>query len=180
MTAGVPEPALPDAALLEEAARKSALLWLTPPDKPARPAWHVWTSGAVHVVGAGPGAQEEQPLPDLAATDRVLVTLRSKDKGVRLLTFTARPTRLDPGSPEWAAAAKDLAASRLNAHDASGLVQRWAEGAHIWRLDPTGEVTERPGAMSSDAHAAPPLPTPATTRGPLPYVLGRRRRRRPG
>jgi hypothetical protein len=34
-------------------------------------------------------------------------------------------------------------------------------------------------ALSDDAHAAAPRPTPATTRGRLPAVLHRRVRRRP-
>jgi hypothetical protein len=44
---------------------------------------------------------------------------------------------------------------------------------------PTGEVVESPGALSSDAHLAPPGPTPATTRRGLPRVLHRRSKRRP-
>jgi hypothetical protein len=42
------------------------------------------------------------------------------------------------------------------------------------RLAPTGQLVDVP---PTDSGAAPPAPTPATTSGPLPFVLGRRRRR---
>ncbi|HET6636726.1 MAG TPA: hypothetical protein VFH77_17045, partial [Streptomyces sp.] len=51
-----------EAALVEEAAKKSALLWVRGPDGPARALWHVWHDGAACVIGDGPG---EQPLPGL-------------------------------------------------------------------------------------------------------------------
>jgi hypothetical protein len=162
-----------EAALVAEACRKSGLVWLAVPGGgPPRPAWHVWHDEAVFLVGGG----GEQPLPELDGVDRVLVTVRSKDKGARLVTFVARPSVVAPGAPGWDAAAKELAASRLNARDADAQIERWARSSTVLRLTPTGEVPERPGTMSSDSHAAPPVPTPATTRGPLPYLVRRRRR----
>ncbi|NYV77754.1 hypothetical protein HW445_26020, partial [Streptomyces sp. UH6] len=56
-----------DRALVEEAAKKSALVWVRAEggDVPGvdRALWHVWHDGAVCLVGDGPG---EQPLPGLA------------------------------------------------------------------------------------------------------------------
>ncbi|MFD5348029.1 hypothetical protein ACFWJY_30855, partial [Streptomyces anulatus] len=68
-------------ALVEEATKKSGLVWVRG-DGPARAVWHVWHDGAAHLVGGGPG---EQPLPEgLADGGRAEVTVRSKDKGGRI------------------------------------------------------------------------------------------------
>jgi len=49
-----------DQALVEEATKKSGLIWVRGPGSPARALWHAWHEGAACVVGDGPG---EQPLP---------------------------------------------------------------------------------------------------------------------
>jgi hypothetical protein len=161
-------------ALVEEACRKSALLWVRRPgDTHSTPAWHVWLDGAVYVVHGG----LEQPLPDLAAAPgRVEVTVRSKDKGGRLVTWVAAAEPVNPGSPGWDAAAAALHAARLSPPDGEEEPSRWARESWITRLVPTGEVLEHPGAMLKVSHAAPPVDTPATTRNRLPFVLGRRGR----
>lgn len=159
-------------ALIAEASRKSDVLWLALPGRPQPlAAWHVWFDDAVHVVSGG----GEQDLPGLDAADTVEVILRSKDKGARLVRWAAKVRHLTPGTDEWDAAARELLAKRLNLHDADRARERWARESRITRLDPTGEVSERPGAMSAESHAAAPLPSPATTVGPLPFVFGRRR-----
>jgi hypothetical protein len=118
-----PQPEALVAPLIAEACRKSGLVWLAVPSAgPARPAWHVWHDDAVFLVGGG----GEQPLPPLDGVDRVLVTVRSKDKGARLVTFVARPSTVPPGTPGWDTATTELAATRLNARDADALVERWA------------------------------------------------------
>lgn len=68
-----------DQALVEEATKKSGLVWVRGADVPsARALWHVWHEGAACLVGDGPG---EQPLPGLADGAFAEVTVRSKDKG---------------------------------------------------------------------------------------------------
>ncbi|NEE53039.1 hypothetical protein G3M55_51635, partial [Streptomyces sp. SID8455] len=52
--------ALLEKALVEEATKKSGLIWVRAAG-PARAVWHVWHEGAAHLVGDGPG---EQPLPE--------------------------------------------------------------------------------------------------------------------
>lgn len=161
--------------LVEETCRKSALVWLRPPSAShAVAAWHVFTDGAVHVVGGG----REQPLPALANGDLVEVTVRSKDTGGRLLRFTATVTEVRPATPAWAAAVPELHAKRLNPPDGEEQPNRWARESTVLRLDLTGPVAESPGHLSQRSHAAEPPPSPATTRGPLPFVLGRRATRR--
>jgi hypothetical protein len=161
------------AALIAEACRKSDVLWIALPGWPApRAAWHVWFADAVHLVSGG----SEQELPGLDAAETAEVIVRSKDKGARVARWSARVRQIPPGSDEWEAAARELLAKRLNLRDADRARQRWASECLLTRLEPTGEMLERPGAMSGDSHAAPPLPSAATTIGPLPFVLGRRRR----
>ncbi|MEU9778904.1 MULTISPECIES: hypothetical protein [unclassified Streptomyces] len=164
-------------ALVEESAKKSGLLWVRGDGVPARALWHVWHEGAVHVVGDGPG---EQPLPGLADGGTAEVTVRSKDKGGRLVQWTASVRRLEPGTPAWDAAVAELRGKRLNATDAEGMAERWARECRVLRLEPRGAaVTE----LSDGPLDAAPLPSPAVTRRPVPaalpkLLLGRRGRRR--
>lgn len=45
-----------DQALVEEATKKSGLIWVRGPEGPARALWHVWHEGAACLVGDGPGS----------------------------------------------------------------------------------------------------------------------------
>ncbi|MEU4654389.1 hypothetical protein AB0G32_10640 [Streptomyces sp. NPDC023723] len=158
-------------ALVEEAAKKSGLIWVAGPGTAARALWHVWHEGAACVVGDGPG---EQPLPSLADGSTAEVTVRSKDKGGRLVSWTARVAELPAGSEQWRAAVAELKGKRLNAPDGEAMVERWARECRVLRLSPTGVAGELPDGSL----AAPPLPTPATTRGPVPAGLPRLLRRK--
>lgn len=162
-------------ALVEEACRKSAMLWLRPAaDDRAVAAWHVWHDGSAYVVSGG----REQSIPALPDGARVVVTVRSKDKGSRLVSWAAVATRVLPDSEQWQAAVPELHAKRLNAPDGEAQPKRWARESVVTCLTPTGELLESPGRMPTRSHAAAPPGSPATTRGPLPFVLGRRARRR--
>jgi hypothetical protein len=162
-------------ALIEEAGKKSSVLWLSyPQSSRARPAWHVWLDGSAYVVAAGGPESAEQPLPGLAAATVATVTMRAKDARSRLVTWEASVSRVEPGSEEWDAACKALRGERLNASDSAGLADLWASSAVIVRLTPTGEVPEHPGAMPTAEAAAQPPETPATTNGRLPWVFHRR------
>src|SRR3954463_9719550 len=85
-------------ALVEEATKKSGLIWVKGPGAAARALWHVWHEGAACVVGDGPG---EQPLPRLADGGPAEVTVRSKDKGGRLVTWQAEVVELAPDGEAW-------------------------------------------------------------------------------
>jgi hypothetical protein len=171
-------------ALVEEATKKSGLIWVRGSGVPAphaeergvptRALWHVWHDGAVCLVGDGPG---EQPLPGLVDGGDAVVTVRSKDKGGRLVSWSAKVMELAPGSPEWDATVAELKGKRLNAPDGEAMPERWARECRVLRLEPTGDRAELPDGSL----AAPPLPTPATTRHPIPAGLHRllfRRKRR--
>jgi hypothetical protein len=47
--------------------------------------------------------------------------------------------------------------------------QRWARECRVLRLEPSGSIAELPDGSL----AQPPLPTPATTRRPIPAALPR-------
>ncbi|MFF7772628.1 hypothetical protein ACFZC7_39830 [Streptomyces massasporeus] len=155
-----------DQALVEEATKKSGLVWVQGPDGPARALWHVWHEGAACLVGDGPG---EQPLPGLADGAEAKVTVRSKDKGGRLVTWTARVAELAPGSEAWDAAVAELKGKRLNAPDGEAMPGRWARECRVLRLEPTGATAPLP----DDSLSEPPLPSPALTRRPVPAGLPR-------
>ncbi|MEY9842806.1 hypothetical protein [Streptacidiphilus sp. EB103A] len=167
-----------DRALVEESAKKSGLLWVRLPDGTDRALWQVWHDGAVTVVGEG----AEQPLHGLADGQSTVLTARSKDKGGRLVAWPVRVEELQPHSEAWTAAAEELKAKRLNSPDHATVTDRWAAESRVLRLVPVGASVAGPGSMPDGSHAAVPVPTPATTREPIPAALpkllfGRRRRR---
>ncbi|KIF68113.1 hypothetical protein HY68_04775 [Streptomyces sp. AcH 505] len=152
-------------ALVEEAGKKSGLVWVRG-SGPDRALWHVWHEGAVLLVGDGPG---EQPLPGLTDGGAAEVTVRSKDKGGRLVAWTAAVTELAPHSDGWETAVAELKGKRLNAPDGEQMTERWARECRVLRLEPREVSPELP----TGSLAATPLPTPATTREPVPASLGR-------
>jgi hypothetical protein len=161
-------------ALVEEATKRSGLIWLALPDLPQpRAAWHLWHDGSAYVVTGG----IEQPLPGLPEAERVTVTVRSKDKGGRIVSWVAAVSEVEAGSEEWEAVVPLLAKERLNAPDGEAQTERWAQEAFVMRLTPTGEVTESPGAMPADYAAVRPVLSPATSVGKPPFMVGGRRRR---
>jgi hypothetical protein len=164
-----------DAALVEEACKKSGLLWIALPDLPQpRAAWHLWHDGSAYVVTGGEG---EQPLPGLPEAERVTVVVRSKDKGGRLVSWTASVHPVEPGTELWDTVVPLLAKDRLNAGSHEHQAERWARESYVVRLTPTGEVSEAPGRQRDDYAAVRPVPTPAATAGKGPFMMGGGRRR---
>jgi hypothetical protein len=163
-------------ALVEEAARKSGLVWIQPRDaERAQAVWHVWQDGAVYVLSGG----LEQPVPDGLA-DGTLLTVRSKDKRSRLATVATRVRTVEPGSAEWETVVPALVAKRLNLPDGEAAPARWARECTLHRLEPTEDIVETPDAPSTTAHAMSPPSSPARTRVPRPlHLFGRPKRRRP-
>ncbi|WP_405888615.1 hypothetical protein OG762_29105 [Streptomyces sp. NBC_01136] len=165
-----------DRALVEEATKKSGLIWVRGsgapapgapgPEAPAQALWHVWHDGAACLVGDGPG---EQPLPGLVDGGDAVVIVRSKDKGGRVVAWTAKVVELAPASPAWEAAVAELKGKRLNATDGEEMPARWARECRVLRLEPqVGTLPLPDGSL-----AAVPLPTSATTRRPIPAAVPR-------
>ncbi|GAA2004001.1 hypothetical protein [Catenulispora subtropica] len=171
----VPEPDF-DAALIEEAAKKSGLVWLSPaglseeaakgPDRSGPQAvWHVWHDGAVTVVAGG----AEQPLPVWAVPGRVVeIGMRSKESGGRVISWLSQVELVVPGTPDWGAAAAALHAERLNLAEGDDYQRRWARESAILRMRPLGGAVPPEGG----SEAARPVPTPATTLGRMPKMIG--------
>ncbi len=155
-------------ALVEEAARKAAVAWLSVDGRRAYPVWCLWHEGALYVV-SGPG---EQPAPGLDGAGTTTVSLRG-DHGGRIVAWRASVSRVYPQTDDWAAVAPQLAGKRLNLPaSADETVQRWADSAVISRLAPAGEVDE-----PTDASGAVPAPrTPANRRTAAPFKLHKVRR----
>jgi len=175
-TAGAPDAALVEAALIEEGAKKSALLWLTVRGGPPRPVWHVWLDGAAWLVTGRRADGVEQYVEGLTGVDRVVVDVRGKDKGGRLPGWTARVAVVPPGADGYDAGVLALHGARLNAPDGEAQPERWARECDVVRLTPSGPVL----ATTTDGGHAVPIGSPAVTRGatPLDLSIGRRRRRR--
>jgi hypothetical protein len=163
-------------ALVAEAMKRSALVWVSyiGTDR-SWPVWHVWHEGTAFVVCGGP----EQLLPGIENVGHAQVTARAKDSRERLVTWVADVAVETPGTESWQAAAGLLKAKRLNAPQGDALIDVWAAESTIVRLTPNGEVIEYPGAYPAESLAAAPVESPATTLGPLPWVVHRRARRAP-
>jgi hypothetical protein len=116
-------------------------------------------------------------LPGLADGGSAVVTVRSKDKGGRLVAWEATVVELAPRSPEWEAAVAELKGKRLNAPDGEAMPERWARECRVLRMEPTGTTLPLPDGDL----AAVPVPTSATTRqavpAGLPRLLFKRRKR---
>jgi hypothetical protein len=156
--------------LIDEATKKSGLVWVVT-SAASSPVWLLWHDGSAYVL-SGPG---EQPCEGLADSGRATVTVRSKDKGSRLVSWVAEVTRVPPDSEAWAEIVPLLQAKRLNLVDAEAAVRRWAAECVVHRLTPTGELVETPDGSL----AAPPAPTPATTDVPMPFTVGSSTRKLP-
>jgi hypothetical protein len=161
------------AHLIAEATKKSGLVWISLDGGRAEPTWHHWHGDAAYVLAGG----GEQPARGLDEAERAAVTVRSKATGGRLLTWEARVSQVEPGSEEWNRVVAEVFTERLNVPDGRQAPERWAAESLLIRLDPTGELVESPGGMPDHSGAAPPVPSPATTGGQLPFVLGRRKPR---
>lgn len=97
------------------------------------------------------------------------MTVRSKDKGGRLVSWPAKVVELAPGSEVWGATVAELKGKRLNAPDGEAMPDRWARECRVLRLEPAGASAPLPDGSLAEA----PLPSPATTREPMPAGLPR-------
>ena len=127
-----------DAALVEEATRRSAVLWVRGEDGTEQALWHLWHQGAAYVVTGG----LEQPWPGGAGP--VLVTVRSRERQAgQVVRWRAAVEQLVPGSAGWEEVVPLLHAQRLNAPDGLRQPERWARESRVLRLLPDGEAPGR-------------------------------------
>ena len=123
--------------LVDEATRRSQVVWLALEDDPARPVWQVWHDGALWTVCGG----AEQPLPAAPTAQRAVVAVRSKaTRNDLLVTWVGAVSRVEPGSPVWEEVVPLLHEARLNAPDGEAQPQRWAAESLVLKVTPTGEL----------------------------------------
>lgn len=159
-------------ALLDEALKKGALVWLEVGER-SHARWYAWTGEHVYLLTGG-GEQPDPGLVDGAITEAVV---RSKDNRHRLIAFHADVSILRDADPDWHAATADLAKARLNLPDPAGAPARWTAPAFtIYRLTPQLPLAESVGDVSDVSRRATPMDTSATTAGPRPWILHRRGR----
>ena len=130
-------------ALVDEACRKSALVWLAPGGSDH-------AAGRLARLGRRRGVRRQwRPragrCPRWPTAPRSTVTVRSKDTGGRLVT-SGRPCRaVSPGDDAWAPRCTELHAKRLNPPDGEQQPARWARESPVVRIEPTGRLVEAPG-----------------------------------
>jgi hypothetical protein len=128
--------------LVAEAARRSRVCWLSYTSGETvlrdRLVWHAWHEDALLVLSD----DDEQVLPGIETADLVEVSLRSKDTGGRLVTWSAPPVVLSPSAPAWEDHARALLAVRLNLPDPGATLDTWRHGATLVRLAPSPEALD--------------------------------------
>ena len=159
-------------ALIDQACRRSAVVWVRPFDE-GRPrlAWHTWDGSAVLLVH-GPGEQRVPPLGEVAE-----VVVPSKQTGARLVTFAARVEIVVADTPQWQQAATALAAVRLNGVGPAGQLAAWQARCQVIRLVPWTVLAAGPGGAAAPSGAASPAVSTETTLTRRPWHLGGRSRR---
>jgi hypothetical protein len=152
--------------------KKAAIVWVGVEHREQPLAmWLTWVQDAAYIL-TGEG---EQPDPGFQAGSYATMTVRSKETQQRVVTWLGAIGVLEPPDRDWDVATAQLVKARLNLRDAKHAVERWAAGAAtIWRITPVGELVESPDDYRTDRTFAAPLPSPATTAGRLPWVLGAR------
>jgi hypothetical protein len=128
-------------AVVDEATRRSNVVWVCLDGAPARAVWHVWHDGCAYLVTGG----REQELPGAAAARQAVVVVRSRERrsGV-VVEWTAEVEHVVPGTGDWDDVVPVLHAARLNAPDGDEQPARWARESTVLRLRPTGRE-RRPG-----------------------------------
>jgi hypothetical protein len=157
-------------SIIEEATKKSDLVWLKVEGlvgQEHRPVWHLWHEGAVFLVHDN----SEQHVPGLRTAESAVVTVRSKDKGGRLVSWQASVDQVPPGTPVWDEVVPLLMGKRLNNRDGEAAADRWARECTVSRLMPTGELVDDPANPPSGSGSAPPAPTEAATTTQVPFTL---------
>lgn len=116
--------------LMDEAMRRSGVVWVCVPGHAPKVVWHVWYAGADHVLHGG----SEQEVPGLAEATAAEVTVRAKNTGAGLGTWAAEVSVVEPGSEDWSALEPLLRKARLNAEPDP--TERWRSASTLTRLTP--------------------------------------------
>lgn len=119
--------------IVEEATRRSGVVWVALAGRPAVVAWHLWHDGSAWLVCGG----LEQELPGADSATSAVVTVRSKaSQNDQVAVWAADVSRVEPGSQDWDAVVPLLHDKRLNPPDGEDQPARWARESLVLRLRP--------------------------------------------
>lgn len=138
--------------LVADLAKKSGLVWVTYAER-THAVWHEWVGDAVCIVSGG----SEQPLPDIATRETVVLSLRSKSSRALVARVAAHVEVIGPTSEHWGPVTSALKSGRLNLVDSDNAIERWARESVVVRLVPTGEVVLPDGIPTSIPRTSPHL-----------------------
>jgi hypothetical protein len=138
-----PYPTGSDAAVLEEALKKSTIVWIEVPGEGgtgdrAVPAWYGILDGRVYVLTGG----SEQHIPGLAETDRVVLAARSKELQSLVAEVEASARVVPPNDPLFARVTPVLLPRRLNLRDGEQAPERWRKASTLVELTPSAIPAE--------------------------------------
>jgi len=132
-----------DTAVLDEALKKSTVVWVEVPGEGgtggrAVPVWYGTLDGRVYVLTGG----SEQRVPGLAEADRVVLIARSKEQQSLVAEVEAAARVVEANDPLFARVAPVLLPRRLNLRDGEQAVERWRKECTLVELTPSAIPAE--------------------------------------
>jgi hypothetical protein len=138
-----PYPTGADTAVLDEALKKSTIVWIEVPGDGgtggrAVAAWYGTLDGRIYVLTGG----SEQQIPGLAEADRVVVVARSKELQSLVAEVEASARAVPASDPLFPKVAAVLLPRRLNLRDGEQAVERWRKECTLVELTPSAIPAE--------------------------------------
>jgi hypothetical protein len=132
-----------DAAVLDEALKKSTVVWIEVPGDGgtggrAVPAWYGTLDGRVYVLEGG----SEQHIPGLAEADRVVLVARSKELQSLVAEVEASARVVPASDPLFGRVVPVLLPRRLNLRDGEQAAERWRKECTLVELTPSAVPAE--------------------------------------
>jgi hypothetical protein len=132
-----------DAAVLDEALKKSTVVWIEVPGEGgtggrAVPAWYGLLDGRVYVLEGG----SEQRIPGLAEADRVVLAARSKELQSLVAEVEASARVVPASDPLFGRVVPVLLPRRLNLRDGDQAAERWRKECTLVELTPSAVPAE--------------------------------------
>jgi hypothetical protein len=132
-----------EAAVLDEALKKSTVVWIQVPGEGgtggrAVPVWYGVLDGRVYVLTGG----SEQHVPGLAESDRAVLVARSKELQSLVAEVEASVRVVEPNDPLYARVVPVLLPRRLNLRDGEQAPDRWRKECTLVELTPSAIPAE--------------------------------------
>jgi len=132
-----------EAAVLDEALKKSTVVWIQVPGEGgtggrAVPVWYGILDGRVYVLTGG----SEQHVPGLDQADRAVLVARSKELQSLVAEVEASVRVVPPGDPLYARVVPVLLPRRLNLRDGDQAPDRWRKECTLAELTPSAIPAE--------------------------------------